>query len=255
MGAANNNIMTHSIIKHIHSRISQFGGLKFAFEDHFAEMLELVWAEKSEILALADRPRICGALGPKIDQPRPYGRKILLESADLAIVIAQWAPKVSCAPHNHAGGFGWVCLLDGDRFTETQWELAEERIRPKVVKRYYPHEHQNVLPVDREVLHSMVCSTGGVSLHFYRPDIAPKTEQLGMLVPDRGKGLVFEMDHDCPEGLGGAWLPPDTLAVKRIFTFRSDRVGSRISLLNGGVEKSFLLQPLPQEIKKAWEPK
>jgi predicted metal-dependent enzyme (double-stranded beta helix superfamily) len=247
--------MTHSIIKHIHSRISQFGGLKSAFVDHSKEMLELVWAGKSEILTLAERPQICSDLGPKFGQPRPYGRKILLEVADLVIVIAHWAPKVSCAPHNHAGGFGWVCLLDGDRFTETQWELAEEQIRPKAVKRYYACEHQNVLSVDREVLHSMACSTEGVSLHFYRPDVAPKVEQLGMLVPDRSKGLVFEMDHDCADGTGGAWLPPDTLAVKRIFTFRSEQVGSKFSLSSGGVEKDFLLQALPQEIRKAWEPK
>ena len=45
------------------------------------------------------------------DTNRPYGRRVLHESATLEAMIAGWTPHAPCAPHDHGGSIGAIRVL------------------------------------------------------------------------------------------------------------------------------------------------
>jgi len=243
--------MPHPSVQRLADFIASVRGLENAFSPkRRSQISEIIWnaSIKKSLCDIAEAPRLCAESGQRYGKFRPYGRKTLFENERLVIVIARWSPKISCAAHNHAGGFGWVCLLNGGVFTETVWHLSGDKIRRKSVSTYEPERQREILTVESTTLHSMSCSTAGTSLHFYRPDEAPKIDQLGMLVADRVTGFVYEMDHDATDGTGGAWLPPDSGAVKRVFSVNPTAVGNILELGS----RQFVVEVLPGVVREGW---
>jgi cysteine dioxygenase len=55
-------------------------------------------------------------LRPHLGEPGiyPYGRKPLLSTDDVEIIVMNWAAGRICAPHDHGASFGWIRLVAGE---------------------------------------------------------------------------------------------------------------------------------------------
>ncbi len=147
-------------------------------------------------------PETVDALG-RVDETRPYGRRVLFADEHLEAMIAVWTPGVPCAPHDHGGSVGGVRVLRGEalhrvwRAREGQLELvAEERVSAG-----------EVLACGPDLVHSM--EDGGAAeslatLHLYAGPI----EQ--MIVYDVSCAQTLVVEGGC-----GAWLPWDEPALIR----------------------------------------
>ncbi len=123
----------------------------------------------------------------------PYGRLPLHRDAEGEVMLAGWT-AAECAPHDHAGGEGLVCILDG-AFTETEWLWRDGGLERGACRRWSAGD---AIPVAPGTIHSMIAHDAGTTLHLYRPAIS------GMRVFDPARRETLLVRDDC-----GAWVPRD----------------------------------------------
>jgi SAM-dependent methyltransferase/predicted metal-dependent enzyme (double-stranded beta helix superfamily) len=128
----------------------------------------------------------------------PYSRQKLYESDDLEVMVANWAPDLRCAPHDHGGSAGFVALLRGT-FDERRFAWDGPRL---VVTDEAEREAGSWLAFGPEVIHDMVAPTGGLTLHAY----APPPQRMNVYDLEREEVLDLV-------GSFGAWIPSDTDAA------------------------------------------
>lgn len=84
--------------------------------------------------ALVSLPLSLDTIIPYLPQPAdlPYGRKVLLATEHVEIVLILLPPAQESAPHNHGQSFGWEWILSGD-LTNVIYTLSEDghAIRPE----------------------------------------------------------------------------------------------------------------------------
>ena len=128
------------------------------------------------------------------DPKRPYGRRVLHESATLEAMIAGWSRGHACAPHDHGGSIGAIRILEGSA-EHTVWEVVDGELQAtaKTV-----HHKDEVLPAAAHLIHSMrsIGEQPLVTLHLYTDPIAE------MVVYDLASGRTLAVDGSC-----GAWIP------------------------------------------------
>jgi predicted metal-dependent enzyme (double-stranded beta helix superfamily) len=128
----------------------------------------------------------------------PYSRTILLRNDSVEVLLAAWGEGARSAPHDHGRATGVVFLVRG-RFIErtwkrtgTGWAVASARAFDAPAR----------LAVDDGEIHDMEASSGGISLHVYRPCIQ------GMRVLDIARRETLVVSDDC-----GAWIPLETRQI------------------------------------------
>ncbi|KQL46134.1 mannose-6-phosphate isomerase [Brevibacillus choshinensis] len=84
--------------------------------------------------ALESLPLSMETVAPIIPEPAglPYGRRVLLVTEHIEIVLIQLPPAQESVPHNHGDSFGWEWILSGD-LTNVIYSLAEDgqEVRPE----------------------------------------------------------------------------------------------------------------------------
>lgn len=84
--------------------------------------------------ALESLPISLESITPYIPEPTdlPYGRKVLLATEHVEIVLISLPPAQESVPHNHGESFGWEWILCGD-LTNIIYSLAEDghAVRPE----------------------------------------------------------------------------------------------------------------------------
>ncbi len=130
-------------------------------------------------------------------RPLPYGRRVLLNSPEVEIMIACWADGVWCAPHTHGGSVGGVKVLQGAA-QHRVWSVTNGQMRIQ-------HEEElsagDILSCGSEMIHSM-CGRELITLHAYARAIDH------MVVYDPELRRTFVVD-----GGEGAWVP-DSAGVR-----------------------------------------
>jgi predicted metal-dependent enzyme (double-stranded beta helix superfamily) len=138
---------------------------------------------------------------PSGEPARPYSRRILHLSKDCEIMLAQWAPGMECAPHDHGSSGGFVHFLKGD-FVEKHYELKDGVLRETTSRQIAAGEIVKVQPGE---IHSCFSRDGGTTLHIYTPPID------GMRVFDIVNKQILTVHSSA-----GAWLPqPEELILSR----------------------------------------
>lgn len=122
----------------------------------------------------------------------PYGRNVLYRSENYEVMLATWAPRAECAPHDHGFSKGLVWLVEGD-FLETHYDFNNDL---SVVGNTVAHSAGALLKVIPGDIHSMTSVAGGSTLHIYTPVID------AMKVYDAGGKRTLTVDENC-----GAWVP------------------------------------------------
>ncbi|MBV1858616.1 MAG: cysteine dioxygenase family protein [Nannocystaceae bacterium] len=128
------------------------------------------------------------------DPDRAYGRTVLLAAPGLEIMLARWTPGISCAPHDHGGARGTVCVLQGHA-THRVWEFVSGRLRCTSTQGIATGER---IRCGRRLIHSMEQGEGVealVTLHLY----APAIETMTVYDTRLGTSIVVE-------GSSGAWI-------------------------------------------------
>lgn len=84
--------------------------------------------------ALESLPFNAESIAPIIPEPSalPYGRRVLLVTEHVEIVLIQLPPAQESVPHNHGDSFGWEWILSGD-LTNVIYSLTEDghEVRPE----------------------------------------------------------------------------------------------------------------------------
>ena len=165
-------------------------------------------------MALADRPTLdVGTLREMIgaepdllgrllphrqeDATKPYGRRVLLDGANLEVMIAAWTRGVFCAPHDHGGSQGGVRVLQG-RVRHRIYSVANgelQMVREEVT------EKGDLVVCGRNLIHAMGDDGADaplVTLHMYTGPVQH------MIVYDEARHRTLKVDGGC-----GAWVPPD----------------------------------------------
>lgn len=131
------------------------------------------------------------------DLNNPYGRRVLLETDALEMMVACWTPGHPCAPHDHGGSVGAVRVLQG-RALHTTWSRADDGLSPARVERV---EAGCTMPCDADMIHSMQDDGADlplITLHMYTKSIDHM--------------IVYDIANDetlVVEGSFGAWVPHD----------------------------------------------
>lgn len=131
------------------------------------------------------------------DDTRPYGRRVLLDSEVLEVMVACWTPGVPCAPHDHGGSVGAVRVLQG-RAHHQRWAIADGRI---IQTHAESVEAGGVMSCGADIIHSMGDAGGElplVTLHMYIAGIDH------MVVYDTESEETLVVEGSC-----GAWVPHD----------------------------------------------
>jgi cysteine dioxygenase len=158
-------------------------------------------------LALA-RAAEARAARPMPRAGQPYGRRVLLESAEGEVMLASWRRAASCAPHDHGDARGIVIVLDG-RFTEVVYAVDPRGVRPVSSRTVSAGD---ALAVDEGLVHDMRAHGDGMTLHVYVPGVH------AMRVYDREARATLLVAGDC-----GAWVPDEPSQVLRRWSWdRSD---------------------------------
>jgi predicted metal-dependent enzyme (double-stranded beta helix superfamily) len=158
---------------------------------------DVIGAVLSDFLS-GDKPvfgEICSIARP--DTSNPYGRRVLLETDDLEMMVACWTPGQPCAPHDHGGSVGAVRVLQG-RARHTMWELQDGKLIPAQIETV---ESGSVMHCDSKLIHSMQDDGAElplITLHMYTKSIDH------MIVYDRANDETLVV-----EGSFGAWIPHD----------------------------------------------
>lgn len=138
-------------------------------------------------------PELLAAAQPP--QPhRPYGRKVLLNTAGLEGMIAQWNPGVPCAVHDHGNSAGAVRVLAGSG-THRQYHVMGGKLHLVAED---PIKSDDILQCGPTFVHAMESSEHEalVTLHLYGPSIPY------MIVWDVPNNRTLKVDGGC-----GAWVP------------------------------------------------
>jgi predicted metal-dependent enzyme (double-stranded beta helix superfamily) len=131
---------------------------------------------------------------------RPYGRRVLLDTAGLEGMIAKWNPGVPCAVHDHGKSAGAVKVMAGSG-THRQYHLAHGKLQLVAEDPIAPGD---ILLCGPAFVHAMESGPEPlVTLHLYSPTIPH------MIVWDVTGNRTLKVDGGC-----GAWIPgPDELAL------------------------------------------
>lgn len=157
-------------------------------------------------------------LGPFLQSPGvfPYGRKAILSTEWIELMVMNWSPQQLCSPHDHGGSFGWIQLVEGNA-DHVLYTLDQEGIPVQYLRRR--ETTGSMYFAARGMIHAMgnATRTPMVTLHAYSPPIT------GMKVYDPEKCLVCRVSDDC-----GAWWPAETRQQLEILKLREDVGSSRI---------------------------
>jgi predicted metal-dependent enzyme (double-stranded beta helix superfamily) len=136
------------------------------------------------------------------DASHPYGRRVVVEEADLEAMIATWTPGARCAPHDHGGAVGAVRVLVG-ACVHTCYAPEDHVLRPVLTERRVAGD---VLCATSDLVHAMqdVGDEPLVTLHVYVPGI-PR-----MVVYDEAGARTLVVRGGC-----GAWMPDHPADVLR----------------------------------------
>ena len=139
----------------------------------------------------------------KTDPTKPYGRRVLLETDALEMMVACWTPGTPCAPHDHGGSLGAVRVLQG-RARHRIWRCVDGELRVVREELVSPGE---VMSCGSDLIHSMGddgATEPLITLHMY-------TDSIDHMV-------VYDLDSNetlVVEGSCGAWVPRDTPGMIR----------------------------------------
>jgi predicted metal-dependent enzyme (double-stranded beta helix superfamily) len=129
------------------------------------------------------------------DRNNPYGRRVLLETEALEVMVACWTPGHPCAPHDHGGSVGAVRVLQG-RALHTTWSRVDDRLLPVRVEGV---DAGCTMQCDADMIHSMQDDGAElplITLHMYTKSIDH------MIVYD-----IVNHETLVVEGSFGAWVP------------------------------------------------
>ena len=149
---------------------------------------------RGALLDLGDRQRVLVGMS-EADTARPYGRRVLLETDQLEVMVACWTRKTPCAPHTHGGSIGVVQILQGASRHKV-WKVTAEGLKLIHEGLVRPPD---VLVCGPDLVHSMEDAGDDqplVTLHMYSHAIDH------MLVYDTEAGETLIVDGAC-----GAWIP------------------------------------------------
>ncbi len=141
------------------------------------------------------RAAYTGLAGQTLAPPygQPYSRRTLHSDDALEIMVARWAPRAACAPHDRGGCSGFVVVLNGS-LTETDYTWRGDDL---VAEATNPRATGSTRWFGPEVIHAMGANApGAVTLHVY----APLPER--MYVYDLVRREVLDLVGDF-----GAWIP------------------------------------------------
>lgn len=139
------------------------------------------------------------AAGLTVDPERPYARYVLHASEQGEAMLAKWTRRMPCAPHDHDEAQG-VVFVDGGNFQEFRYRITAHGFELAETIDAGPGE---LLPVDTDTVHAMVCDDEGHSLHLYVPPIRY------MCVFDLHARIRYRLRPGA-----GAWLPPDPSMIE-----------------------------------------
>lgn len=141
------------------------------------------------------------------DPAKPYGRRVLLETDALEVMVACWTPGHPCAPHDHGGSLGAVRVLQG-RAHHRIWSCDEGALRVTFEERV---EAGGVMACGSDLIHSMGDDAAAdplITLHMYTRAIDH------MVVYDQSTSETLVVEGSC-----GAWVPTDRPElIRRRFT-------------------------------------
>ncbi|QRG66881.1 cysteine dioxygenase [Brevibacillus choshinensis] len=123
--------------------------------------------------ALESLPIGLESIAPYIPEPTnlPYGRKVLLATEHVEIVLILLPPAEESAPHNHGESFGWEWILSGD-LTNIIYSLAEDghEVLPEKMVTVGAGEFCYVAPKEIHAIRNQG-ETPVVSLNAYTPPL------------------------------------------------------------------------------------
>ena len=124
---------------------------------------------------------------------RPYGRRALYQTADMEVMLMNWALGGSCLPHDHGASEGWVKVLCG---TSTHRVFSVDQTAPVLKETQMIGDA--VFYAKSGLVHSMANETTDplVTLHFYFPPI----HAMEVFDPSALRSAIVA--DDC-----GAWWP------------------------------------------------
>lgn len=153
-------------------------------------------ADLRELLnAVEVTPELLAATTPPLAH-RPYGRRVLLNTAGLEGMIARWNPGVPCAVHDHGNSAGAVRVLAGSG-THRQYHVTGGQLHLVAEDPIVPGD---ILQCGPTFVHAMASSAHEelVTLHLYGPSIPY------MIVWDVPNDRTLKVDGGC-----GAWVPDE----------------------------------------------
>ncbi len=139
----------------------------------------------------------------KPDLVHPYGRRVLMASPQLEVMVATWTPGMPCLPHDHGGSVGAVRVLAG-RGEHRIWAIEHGRLQ---LRRAHTVEPGRVLSFGANLIHSMVSASPDeplLTLHLYTDSISAM-----VVYETAGEGRTLVVDGSC-----GAWVPEDPANIQ-----------------------------------------
>ena len=137
------------------------------------------------------------------DASKPYGRRVLLETDALEMMVARWTPGHPCAPHDHGGSLGAVRVLQG-RAKHRIWRCIDGMLRAVHEELVDPG---GVMSCGSDLIHSMGDDGAPeplITLHMYTKSIDH------MVVYDLKEDETLVVEGSC-----GAWVPHDAPEMVR----------------------------------------
>jgi len=131
----------------------------------------------------------------EIDPAHPYGRKILLNTPKLEVMLATWTRNYPCAPHDHGGAVSAIRVLQG-RSLHRLYRIENQQLTESYSEQKTAGE---VIICAPNQIHSMEDDGETVpliTLHAYSASIK------AMAVYDDASTVIVK-------GSAGAWLPPN----------------------------------------------
>lgn len=142
----------------------------------------------------------CFAETAEFSDVHPYGRRLLLQTPAVEVLVMGFHARNECPPHDHGGSDGLVLVCGGTaahsiyRRKQSNLTLVERALEPV----------GSILDAPVDCVHAM--GNPGpeplITLHVYWPPIEHMT------VFDIGNRKIYEVN-----GKAGAWLPVDTAAL------------------------------------------
>lgn len=176
------------------------------------------------LVALARSVELTAAQLDLLQQPdlsKPYGRRVLMATDRLEVMVATWTPGVPCAPHDHGGSVGAVKVLRGAADHQV-WSLQRHPTRHLKLEHRHTAHAGEILACGPDLIHSMVSADPTcplVTLHLYTQSIP----YMVVYNPDQDETLL--VDGGC-----GAWIPddrPELIAARVPGMWRREEISDR----------------------------